>query len=128
MSYQNDNIWEGRIYLFDSHTNSVKQIARFSTWLRSYQVDIAKDKVDYFIWHCQFCKFHIFALNSVTELFEIFDLNTRQITRGNIIKSIDWFNFIAFLQAQILLNGVLVHLLLISKTNLQGYTKTGYMQ
>ena len=47
MPDKDGKIREGRICLFDSHTNSVKQIARFSTWLRSYEVEIAKDKVDY---------------------------------------------------------------------------------
>ena len=37
----------------------------------------------------------MFAIESYTKSFEIFDLNTRQITRGSIIKPIDWFNFIA---------------------------------
>ena len=57
MHYENGNIWEGRICLFDSHTNSVEQIAKFTNYLALYEVATTKDKVDYFIWHCQFCKF-----------------------------------------------------------------------
>ena len=89
MDYENGSISEGKICLFDSHTNSVKQIARFSTWLRSYQVDIAKDKVDYFIWHCQFRIFQIFGINYGKKSFEIYDLDTRQISRGLITKSMN---------------------------------------
>ena len=89
MLYSNGPTWEGRICLFDSHTNSVKQIARFSTWLRSYQVDIAKDKVDYFIWHCQFRIFQIFAISGEDKSFEIYDVNTGQISRGLINKSMN---------------------------------------
>ena len=44
-------------FVFDSHTNSAEQIARFTNSLRSYEVATTKDKVDYFIWHCQLCKF-----------------------------------------------------------------------
>ena len=57
MSYTNNDVREGRICLFDSHTNSVKQIAKFTESYGSYEVATTKDKVDYFIWHCQFCKF-----------------------------------------------------------------------
>ena len=57
MPYKNGNIYEGRICLFDSHTNSVEQIARFTNCLGSGEVATTKDKVDYLIWHCQFCKF-----------------------------------------------------------------------
>ena len=56
MLYKNDDVEEGRICLFDSHTNSVEQIAKFTNYLRSYEVATTTDKVDYFIWHCQFCK------------------------------------------------------------------------
>ena len=57
MPYNNNDILEGRIYLFDSHTNSVEQIAKFTTYLASYEVATTKDKVGYFSWHCQFYKF-----------------------------------------------------------------------
>ena len=40
---------EGEIILFDSHTNSVKQIAKFTNHYKPYQVAAAKYKVDYFI-------------------------------------------------------------------------------
>ena len=52
MPYKNGNIEEGRICLFDSHTNSVEQIAKFANSLRSDKVATTNDKVDYFIWHC----------------------------------------------------------------------------
>ena len=51
MPYRNGDIWEGRICLFDSHTNSVEQITRFTNYLALYEVAATKDKVDYFIWH-----------------------------------------------------------------------------
>ena len=57
MPYTNDNIWEGRIYLFDPHTNSVKQISKFTNYIFAYKVATTKDKVDYFICHCQFYNF-----------------------------------------------------------------------
>ena len=64
MSYENNNgVREGRISLFDSHTNSVEQIANFTSYLLkgdpiwSWEITIIKDKVDYLTWHCQFCKF-----------------------------------------------------------------------
>ena len=60
MDYR-DYIWEGRICLFDSHTNSVEQIAKF-THLWPWEVATTKDKVDYFIWHCQFYNFRFLQL------------------------------------------------------------------
>ena len=89
MGYRNGDIWEGRICLFDSHTNSVEQIAKFTNYLLSNEAATTKDKVDYFIWHYQFCKIQIFALDSDRKLFEIFDLNTRRISRGIINKSMN---------------------------------------
>ena len=51
MHYKNNNgINEGKICLFDSHTNSVEQIAKF-THLWPWEVATTKDKVDYFICH-----------------------------------------------------------------------------
>ena len=47
MPCKNGNIDEGRICLFDSHTNSVEQIVKFNNYLRSYEVATTKDKVDY---------------------------------------------------------------------------------
>ena len=38
----------------------------------------------------------MFALSSREKLFEIFDLNTRQITRGSITKTNRLVNFTAF--------------------------------
>ena len=46
MDYQDDDIEEGRICLFDSHTNSVEQITEFINYLRSYEVATTIDKVD----------------------------------------------------------------------------------
>ena len=48
MKYRNGGTWEGRICLFDSHTNSVKQIAKFTNCLGSDELATTKDKVDYF--------------------------------------------------------------------------------
>ena len=52
MPYRNGKTVEGRVCLFDSHTNSVKQMAKFTENYESYEVATAKDKVDYFILHC----------------------------------------------------------------------------
>ena len=57
MDYQDDDIEEGRICLFDSNTNSVEQVAEFNRGYLAYEVVTTKDKVDYFIWHYQFRKF-----------------------------------------------------------------------
>ena len=116
--YEDDKIWKGRICLFDSHINSVEQIIKFNHY-ESYEVTTTKDKVSYFICHCQFCKLQIFAIRSFNDKsFEIFDLNTRQITKGRITKPNRLVYFIAFLQqVQILLHGVQMHLWLISKIN-----------
>ena len=47
MHYKNYNIEEERICLFDSHTNSVEQIAKFPNYLESCEVATTKDKVGY---------------------------------------------------------------------------------
>ena len=59
MPYKNndDFVSEGRICLFDSHTNSVDYIAKFTDYLSPWEVVTTKDKVGYFICHRQFCKF-----------------------------------------------------------------------
>ena len=59
---KNEEIWKGRVCLFDSHTNSVKQIANFNNCSRSCEVATTKDKVDYFICHCQFYNFRFSQL------------------------------------------------------------------
>ena len=47
MHYERNNgINEGKICLFDSHTNSVEQIARFTKYLEPYEVATTKDKVN----------------------------------------------------------------------------------
>ena len=48
MPYKNNDnfVREGRICLFDSHTNSVKQIASFTKYLAPWEVATTKDKVD----------------------------------------------------------------------------------
>ena len=45
MPYTNGKIWEGRICLFDSHTNSVEQI-KFTNHLQSCEVATINNKVD----------------------------------------------------------------------------------
>ena len=57
MYYENDDVKEGKICLFDSHTNSVEQIEKFTSDLWPYEVATTKDKVSYFICHCQFYNF-----------------------------------------------------------------------
>ena len=51
MPYKSDKIVEGRICLFDSHTNSVDYITNFTNYLLQIEVATTKDKVDYFIWN-----------------------------------------------------------------------------
>ena len=47
MLYKNDNfVNEGRICLFDSHTNSVEQIANFTNQLFTYEVATTQNKVN----------------------------------------------------------------------------------
>ena len=46
MSYKNNEIEEGRICLFDSHTNSVKQIENFTEHYAPYEVATTQDKVN----------------------------------------------------------------------------------
>ena len=48
MFYENDNIEEGRIYLFDLHTNSVEQIAKFYNYAPR-QVAATQDKVNSYV-------------------------------------------------------------------------------
>ena len=45
MLYKNGEIWEGRIYLFDSHTISVEQIAKLHNYTPR-QVATTQDKVN----------------------------------------------------------------------------------
>ena len=49
MPYKNNNTEEGRIYLFDSHTNSVKQITKFTKYYDTYEVATTQDKVNSYI-------------------------------------------------------------------------------
>ena len=96
MPYNNDRIWEGRIYLFDSHNISVEQITKFSNYLQAYQVATTKNQVDYFIYHCQFYNFR-FLHWRVTKgylKFLIWILDRWQ--KVALQKPIDWFNFIIF--------------------------------
>ena len=46
MHYETENIYEERICLFDSHTNSVEQIAKFTNCLWPWEIATTKDKVD----------------------------------------------------------------------------------
>ena len=47
--YENGTTWEGKICLFDSHTNSVEQVAKFTNGLSSNKVATAKDKVTSYV-------------------------------------------------------------------------------
>ena len=49
MDYENGESWEGRICLFDSHTNYVKQIAKFTNYLQSYEVAATQNKVSSYV-------------------------------------------------------------------------------
>ena len=49
--YINGKSWERRIFLFDSRTSSIEQIARFTNHLLPYEVITTKYKVDFFIWN-----------------------------------------------------------------------------
>ena len=46
MLYEKDGIYEGKICLFDLHTNSAEQIAIFTNYLWPWEVVTTKDKVD----------------------------------------------------------------------------------
>ena len=116
MYYGNGDVREGRICLFNSHTNSVEQIGKYTGHYGSHEVVTTKNKVGYFICHCQFCKFQIFGIDNYKKSFEIYDLNTRQISKGLLNKSLN-DRIQRILQVQFLLNGVNMHLWLISKTN-----------
>ena len=89
MNYQNENfISEGTICLFDSHNYSVEQIAKFTNYLWPWEVATTKNKVNSYIRYFeQFFIFQIFGINEYSKSFEIYDLNTRQISRGLINKS-----------------------------------------
>jgi len=60
--YKNGKISIGRICLFDSHNYSVEQIARFTNLLPPNEVATTKDKVNYFIYYCQFYNFRFSQL------------------------------------------------------------------
>ena len=49
MDYENDDSEEGRIYLFDSHTNSVEQIAKFTEHYDPYEVATTQNKVNSYV-------------------------------------------------------------------------------
>ena len=116
MYYENDDVKEGRICLFDSHTNSVEQIAKFYNYYFVVAIATTKNRVNSYVrFFKQFHRFQIFGISGEKKSFEIYDLNTQQISRGLINKFIIIGSRI--LQVQLLLNGVMVHLLLISKTN-----------
>ena len=74
-----------RIYLFNSFTCSVEEIAKFHNYYWSYQVATTQNKVNSYVRYFEyFLKLQIFAIDGRKKSFEIFDLNTRQITRGLI--------------------------------------------
>ena len=90
---------EGKICLFDSRNNSVEQIAKFSDWINKYQVAATSDKVNNYDFAVELI--HIIQIVAIhyqysPGLFEIFDLKTRQISRGLIKENpriIDSKNF-----------------------------------
>ncbi|PAV91094.1 hypothetical protein WR25_02797 [Diploscapter pachys] len=45
LEYRNGKTWEGRICLFDSHTNSVEQIAKFHNWYEPDGVATSQNKL-----------------------------------------------------------------------------------
>ena len=47
--YANNNNYEARICLFDSHTNSVKQIARFRNYYWPHEVATTQNKVNSYV-------------------------------------------------------------------------------
>ena len=49
MLYENDNINEGKICLFDSHTNSVEQISKFHSGYQPHKVVTTQDKVSFYV-------------------------------------------------------------------------------
>ena len=49
MDYKNNNISEGRICLFDSHTNSIEQIEKFHNWYWPYEVATTQNKVNSYV-------------------------------------------------------------------------------
>ena len=83
MLYKSNDVREGRICLFDSQNNFVEQVAKFSTWLWSLEVATTSDKVSNYGVAIELTHIiQIFGINPFTKSFEIYDLNTRQISRG----------------------------------------------
>ena len=49
MLYNNNDVREGRICLFDSHTNSVEQIARFTNHYEPHEIATTQNKVNSYV-------------------------------------------------------------------------------
>ena len=47
--YKNNGVLEGRICLFDSHTSSVEQIAKFTEYYEPYEVATTQNKVNSYV-------------------------------------------------------------------------------
>ena len=84
MYYGDENYkYEGKICLFDSQSCSVKQIAKFSAYLEPYQVATTSDKVSNYSLAIELTHIiQVIAIDSYMNLFEIFDLKTKQISKG----------------------------------------------
>ena len=76
--------YEGKICLFDSQSYSVEQIGKFSNRLiNPYEVATTSDKVNSYDFVIELIHMiQIFVINSYARLFEIFDLKTKQISKG----------------------------------------------
>ena len=76
--------------LFNSSTHSVEEITEFDNWYLPYQVATTQNKVNSYVRYFElFLGFQIFGINSEKKSFEIYDLNTRQISRGFINKFVN---------------------------------------
>ena len=95
MLYTNAKIGEGRVCLFNSHTNSVKQITKFTNSFLQYQVATTQNQVNSYVRYFeQFLGFQIFGITDYGKSFEIYDLNAGQISIGPItIRMIDSKHF-----------------------------------
>ena len=73
----------GKICLFDSQSNSAEQIAKFNQLYNSYEVATTSDKVNNYDFAIELIHIiQIIVIDSTRALFEIFDLKTRQISKG----------------------------------------------
>ena len=97
MPYKNGNIYEGRICLFDSHTNSAKQITKFTEHYDPFNVATTKDKVDYFLFGISnFVNFRFSQLDLITNRLKFLTWVLNKSLEVILQKPVDWLNFIAF--------------------------------